>query len=54
VRQRLFLTYRDVAPAASADHALLMAYGENNLGLRNIPLAGGSVTVRGSAVPPGH
>jgi flagellar motor protein MotB len=32
----------------------LVAYGENNLGLRNIPLASGSVTVRGNAIPPGH
>ncbi|HXW10193.1 MAG TPA: hypothetical protein VD737_06240, partial [Steroidobacteraceae bacterium] len=29
-------------------------YGESSLGLRNIPLASGSVTVRGSAIPPGH
>ncbi len=44
------------APAAIAtqDGALRVAYGENNLGLSNIPLGSGSVTVRGSAVPPGH
>ncbi len=38
----------------SSDGALRVAYGENNLGLSNIPLASGSVTVRGSAVPAGH
>jgi flagellar motor protein MotB len=45
------------APAsvpAAADGALRVAYGENELGLRNIALASGSVTVRGSAIPPGH
>jgi hypothetical protein len=44
------------APAATPtdDGALRVAYGENALGLSNIPLASGSVTVRGSAVPPGH
>jgi flagellar motor protein MotB len=36
------------------DRALRAAYGENDLGLHNIPLASGSVTVRGSAIPPGH
>ncbi len=38
----------------TSDGALRVAYGENNLGLSNIPLASGSVTVRGSAVPAGH
>ena len=36
------------------DESLRLAYGENRLGLRNIPLASGSVIVRGSAIPPGH
>ena len=40
--------------AATQDRALRVAYGENELGLRNIPLASGSVTVRGSAIPVGH
>src|SRR5262249_44103895 len=31
-----------------------LAYGENRLGLHNIPVASGSVTVRGSAIPEGH
>jgi flagellar motor protein MotB len=39
---------------ATADRALRVAYGENGLGLRNIPLASGSVTVRGNAIPSGH
>jgi flagellar motor protein MotB len=30
------------------------AYGENTLALSNIPLASGTVTVRGSAIPVGH
>ncbi|HUQ51562.1 MAG TPA: flagellar motor protein MotB, partial [Gammaproteobacteria bacterium] len=38
----------------TTDAGLRVAYGENNLGLSNIPLASGSVTVRGSAVPAGH
>jgi hypothetical protein len=42
------------AAALPADRALLNAYGENDLGMRNIPLASGSVTVRGNAIPPGH
>jgi flagellar motor protein MotB/predicted porin len=45
------------APAEGADPAddpLSMAYGESSLGLRNIPLASGTVTVRGSAIPEGH
>src|SRR5688500_3943691 len=42
------------AGAAPADRALRIAYGENGLGLRNIPLASGSVTVRGNAIPSGH
>ena len=42
------------AEVAASDRALRVAYGENELGLRNIPLASGSVTVRGSAIPAGH
>jgi flagellar motor protein MotB len=44
----------DPATSAMQDPALRKAYGENELGLRNIPLASGSVTVRGSAIPAGH
>ena len=39
--------------AATEDAALRVAYGENELGLRNIQLASGSVTVRGNAIPAG-
>jgi flagellar motor protein MotB len=42
------------AAAVTSDTGLRVAYGENNLGLSNIPLASGSVTVRGSSVPQGH
>jgi flagellar motor protein MotB len=42
------------AVPAAASGALRVAYGENELGLRNIALASGSVTVRGSAIPAGH
>ncbi len=42
------------AEPATQDRALRVAYGENELGLRNIPLASGSVTVRGNAIPAGH
>jgi flagellar motor protein MotB len=42
------------AEPATRDGAFLVAYGESDLGLHNIPLASGSVTVRGSAIPPGH
>jgi flagellar motor protein MotB len=44
------------APAVPTtdDPALRVAYGETGVGLQNIPLASGSVTVRGNAVPPGH
>jgi hypothetical protein len=37
-----------------ASEPLYRAYGENRLGLSTIPLSSGSVTVRGSAIPPGH
>jgi flagellar motor protein MotB len=33
---------------------LLAAYGENGLAVQNIPLSSGTVTVRGSSIPPGH
>jgi flagellar motor protein MotB len=41
------------APRAPGD-PLLIAYGESSLGLSNIALASGTVTVRGSAIPAGH
>ncbi|HET8696261.1 MAG TPA: OmpA family protein, partial [Gammaproteobacteria bacterium] len=48
---------QSTGPSAAelVDHeSTRLAYGENSLRLRNIPLASGSVTVRGSAIPPGH
>jgi hypothetical protein len=42
------------ADPTTADRALREAYGENNVGLRNIQIHSGSVTVRGNAIPPGH
>jgi flagellar motor protein MotB len=42
------------APWREPDGSLLLAYGENALGSSTIPLASGSVTVQGSAIPPGH
>jgi flagellar motor protein MotB len=44
----------EAVASARVDNARRIAYGENNLGLRNIPLASGSVTVRGSSIPAGH
>jgi hypothetical protein len=41
-------------PPRVPDPSLLMAYGESSLGLSNIPLGSGTVTVRGSAIPAGH
>jgi flagellar motor protein MotB len=40
--------------AASRESEQLSTYGESNLAVRNIRLAGGTVTVRGSGVPAGH
>ena len=40
--------------ARIADGSLAPVYGESAIGRRNIPLANGSVTVRGGAIPPGH
>src|SRR5690606_32282119 len=42
------------APLGTPDASLLRAYGENELGLSNIALASGSVTVSGSGIPAGH
>ena len=36
------------------DPHLLVAYGENNLAIRNIQLGSGTIKVRGSGVPAGH
>ena len=42
------------ADAGKGADPLLAAYGENNLGVRNIRLGSGTVSVRGSGVPNGH
>jgi flagellar motor protein MotB len=54
----------DAAPADAATAAgaagsapppeLLAAYGESDLQIHRIPLAGGAVRVQGSGIPPGH
>ncbi len=33
---------------------LLVGYGENHLGMQNIPIDGGTVTISGDNIPPGH
>jgi flagellar motor protein MotB len=40
--------------AETANAAPQAAYGESTLALTNIPMASGTVTVRGSAIPAGH
>ncbi len=39
---------------ADLQKELLVGYGESRIASRNIPLRGGSVEARGSAIPPGH
>jgi hypothetical protein len=48
------LPWRPCRDPTAADRALREAYGENNVGLRNIQLASGSGHVRGNAIPTGH
>ncbi|MEE8542994.1 MAG: flagellar motor protein MotB, partial [Gammaproteobacteria bacterium] len=56
--QPLWFVYDTVngeGPApGSPDPSLYSAYGENGLGLHNIGLSSGTVSVRGSGVPAGH
>lgn len=60
--QKLWFVYDDVErldpdedPAAFApDPNLLASYGESSLTMHNIGLSSGTVSVRGSDVPPGH
>jgi flagellar motor protein MotB len=58
--QPLWVVYSDTLPeeqeepAEEQDNALLAAYGENSLGLHNIGLSSGTISVRGDNVPDGH
>jgi flagellar motor protein MotB len=58
VPQPLWVVYAEDARASSRqlepDRSQLLAYGESALGRSGIPMASGTVTVRGSAIPPGH
>jgi len=49
---RIDLEQPDVNPEEDPD--LLSAYGENRLGLHNIGLSSGTVSVRGNRIPPEH
>jgi len=44
----------DKDPGSEPDEQILTAYGENGLGLHNIGLSSGTVSVRGSGVPSEH
>jgi flagellar motor protein MotB len=54
--QPLWVVYSDNEPAEEqdAESELLASYGENSLGLHNIGLSSGTVSVRGNNVPQGH
>jgi hypothetical protein len=57
--QPLWVVYGDVPPAQEDEDddiptPILAAYGENSLGLHNIGLSSGTVSVRGNNVPTGH
>ncbi|MBT8107332.1 MAG: OmpA family protein [Gammaproteobacteria bacterium] len=57
--QPLWVVYGDVPPAQEDEDddiptPILAAYGENSLGLHNIGLSSGTVSVRGDKVPAGH
>ena len=56
--QPLWVVYGDTSPADAAEVEdepnLLAAYGENRLGLHNIGLSSGTVSVHGNNVPEGH
>ena len=55
--QPLWIVFGDTPTekeAAAEEPELLAAYGENRLGLHNIGLSSGTVTVHGDAVPAGH
>ena len=51
----LWLNYTESAEeAAPSPHALLAAYGENDLARQGIPLGSGTVKVQGTGIPAGH
>ncbi len=57
--QPLWVVYSDVVPESddseeAEDSTMLAAYGENTLGLHNIGLSSGTISVRGDNVPTGH
>ena len=56
--QPLWVVYGDTPPADATEvedePILLSAYGENSLGLHNIGLSSGTVSVHGNNVPQGH
>ncbi len=57
--QPLWVVYGDSLPETddegeAPDPTLLAAYGENTLGLHNIGLSSGTISVRGDNVPAGH
>jgi flagellar motor protein MotB len=43
-----------VTSDGSSEHALLAAYGENDLSRQQIPLGSGTVKVQGNSIPAGH
>jgi flagellar motor protein MotB len=59
--QPLWVVYDDIPPGDSNEPGIegpepvvLSAYGENSLGLHNISLSSGTVSVNGSNIPAGH
>jgi flagellar motor protein MotB len=58
--QPLWVVYSDTLPEDGGDEpagdekSLMAAYGENSLGLHNIGLSSGTISVRGDNVPQGH
>jgi outer membrane protein OmpA-like peptidoglycan-associated protein len=51
---RLLARVRGFADADTPERERLAGYGENSRVVRNIPVAGGTVTVHGTAIPKGH
>lgn len=51
---RLLPRVKGFADADSAERERLAGYGENSRLVRNIPVSGGTVTIHGTAIPPGY